>query len=80
MPSSHNSRYYAKSLERNKVQSHNITKLFKRSRSENTANETHETECIQDEQQTEQEVMVEQLEGNHFTVVTAKHLCQSLFF
>ena len=49
MPGYHNSKCYAKSLKRNKVQSHNITKLFKRSRSENTANETHE---IQDDQQT----------------------------
>ena len=40
MPGSHNSKYYAKSLKRNKVQLHNIAKLFKRSKSENTANKT----------------------------------------
>ena len=44
MPGSYNSKYYAKSLKRIKVQSHNIAKLFKRSRSENAANKTHEIE------------------------------------
>ena len=48
MPGSPNSKYCAKTLKRNKVQSHNITKLFKRSRSVNTANETHKIENIQD--------------------------------
>ena len=46
MPGSHDLKYYAKSPKRNKVQSLNITKLFKRSRSENTANKTHENENI----------------------------------
>ena len=63
-------KYYAKSLKRNKVQSHNITKLFKRLRSENTANEAHEIENAQDEQQTEQEAILEQLQEDHSTVVT----------
>ena len=39
MPDSRNLKYYAKSLKRNKAHSHNITKLFKRSRSENIENE-----------------------------------------
>ena len=42
MPGSHSSKNYKKSLKRNKVQSHNITKLFKRSRRANTANKTRE--------------------------------------
>ena len=67
---SHNLKYYAKSLKRNKVQSHNITKLLKRLRSENTANEAHEIENTQDEQQTEQEAILEQLQEDHSTVVT----------
>ena len=50
--------YYAKSLKRNKVQSHNIAKLFKRW-SENTAHQIHEIENIQDEHKTEQETIVE---------------------
>ena len=70
IPSSRNSKYYAKSLKRNKVQSYNITKLFKRSRSKNKAIETPEIENIQHEQQTEQEAIVEQLEEDHSTVVT----------
>ena len=56
------------------MQSHSketkITQLFKRSRSENAANETHEIENIQDEQQTEQEAIVEKLTEDHSTVVT----------
>ena len=52
------------------VQSHNITKLFKRSLRENAANKTHEIENIQNEQQVEQEAIVEQLEEDHSTVVT----------
>ena len=66
MAGSHNSKYYAKSLRRSKVKSHNITKLFKKSRSENISSETHEIENIQDEPQTEQEAIVEQLEEYHF--------------
>ena len=49
---------------------HNITKLLKRSRRENTANEPHETGNIEDEQQTEQEAIVEQLEESPYRVVT----------
>ena len=70
MTGSLSANYYAKSLKRNKFQSHNIRKLFKRPRSENNANETHEIENIQDEQQREQEAIVEQLEEDHSTVVT----------
>ena len=69
MTGSHNSKYYAKSLKRNKVLSHNIIELFKRSRKENTANKTHEIENIQDEQQTEEEAIVEQLQEDHSTIV-----------
>ena len=63
-------KYYEKSLKRYMVQSHNITKLFKRTRRENAANKTHEIENIQNEQQVEQEGIVEQLEEDHSTVVT----------
>ena len=70
IPGSHNSKCYAKSLKRNKAEAHNITKLFKRSRSENTANETHEIENIQGDQKTEQKAIVEQLEEDNSTVVT----------
>ena len=66
MPGSHNSNYCAMSLKKNKVQSHNITKLLKRTRKENTANKTHEIENNQDGQQIEQEVIVEQLEGDYY--------------
>ena len=59
--------------KRNKVQSHNITKQFKWSRSENTANETREIENTQNEQQTEQED-IEQLERDHSMVVTKRDL------
>ena len=58
-----------KVIQKSKVQSHNITKLFKRSRSENTAHETHEIENFQDELQTEQEDIVEQLKEDHPMVV-----------
>ena len=61
MPGSHNSNYCAKSLKKNKVQSHNITKLLKRTRKENTANKTHKFENKWDGQQIEQYI-VEQLE------------------
>ena len=52
--------------KKNKVQSHNITKLLKRTRKENTANKTHEIENNQDGQQIEQEVIVEQLEEDYY--------------
>ena len=81
MSGSHNLKYYVWSImlvlcKRNKVQSHNITKQFKWSRSENTANETCEIENIQNEQQTEQED-IEQLEWDHSMVVTEASSCSA---
>ena len=81
MSGSHNLKYYVWSImlvlcKRNKVQSHNITKQFKWSRSENTANETREIENIQNEQQTEQED-IEQLERDHSMVVTEASSCSA---
>ena len=81
MSGSHNLKYYVWSImlvlcKRNKVQSHNITKQFKWSRSENTANETREIENIQNEQQTEQEA-IEQLERDHSMVVTEASSCSA---
>ena len=59
-----------KVIQKSKVQSYNITKLFKRSKRENTAHKTHEIENFQDELQTAQKDIVEKLKEDHPIIVT----------